>query len=426
MNSERFVVLGVAQARSEWFRRVAQWATSASIPAEFVKCVSGEEVRARLASGRAHSALLVDEQCSAFDRDLVATAAAAYTPVIVVTATTTPVWNPADLGVAAVLPGDFSRNDLLGVLGSHARLISQADQVPTVLEVEEDEGWQGSLVALCGADGSGASVLAMALAQGLAGDVRYGRRVLLADLALRADQAMLHDTGELGPGLQELVDAHRRDRPSVAQVWGSTFDVPRRGYRLLIGLRRPASWATLRPRAIAATLAGLRRSFQVVVGDVTADFEGEADGGSIDVEERNQLARATVTQADVVIVVGTAGLKGLHSLARVIDEVRSLGVDGARILPVLNRSSRSPRARSESTRTLATLTSGDGLCTPVHLPERPLEDVLRDGQPMPAALVRPLVGAFEAVRSRQADLAPTAQDPVPITPGTLGSWAETD
>lgn len=427
MSGERFVVLGVAHARAEWFRRVAQWATSASIPAEFIKCVSGEEVRARLASGRMYSALVVDEQCPAFERDLVATAVAAYTPVIVVTATRSPTWNAGDLGVAALLAGDFSRNDLLAVLTTHARMISEADQVPAMLDTEPGHGWQGSLVAVCGPGGSGTSVLAMALAQGLAADVRYGRRVVLADLALRADQAMLHDTGELGPGLLELVDAHRRGRPGAAQVWASTFEVPRRGYRLLIGLRRSTGWSALRPRAVDATLTGLRAGFQMVVADVTADFEGEADGGSIDVEERNHLARSTVRQADVVIVVGTVGLKGLHSLARVIEELRSLGVDPARILPVLNRAPRSPRLRSEATRALAALTTGAGrLCTPVQLPERPLEEVLRDGTPLPAGLVRPLVGAFEAVRSRQADLAPTVHGLEPIVPGSLGTWAGTD
>ncbi|MDP9419863.1 MAG: hypothetical protein M3P53_06925, partial [Actinomycetota bacterium] len=42
-----------------------------SLLAEFVKCVSAEELRARLASGRPFSAALVDATLPAFDRDLV-------------------------------------------------------------------------------------------------------------------------------------------------------------------------------------------------------------------------------------------------------------------------------------------------------------------------------------------------------------------
>ena len=57
---ERFVVLGLAPARAAWFRSVGVWATSGALPAEFLKCVSAEEVRARLASGRPFSALVAD------------------------------------------------------------------------------------------------------------------------------------------------------------------------------------------------------------------------------------------------------------------------------------------------------------------------------------------------------------------------------
>ena len=63
MAGARYVLLGLAQARSGWFRDVAQWATTGAIAAEFIKCVSAEEVRARLAGGRPFSALLVDATC---------------------------------------------------------------------------------------------------------------------------------------------------------------------------------------------------------------------------------------------------------------------------------------------------------------------------------------------------------------------------
>ena len=37
MGTDRYVVLGLAQARSSWFRSMSQWTTSGTIPAEFVK-----------------------------------------------------------------------------------------------------------------------------------------------------------------------------------------------------------------------------------------------------------------------------------------------------------------------------------------------------------------------------------------------------
>ena len=84
LTGERYVLLGLAPARAPWFAAVAQWATSATIAAEFIKCVSADEVRARLSSGRRHSALLVDAASPSFDRDVVDAARAALTPVIAV------------------------------------------------------------------------------------------------------------------------------------------------------------------------------------------------------------------------------------------------------------------------------------------------------------------------------------------------------
>src|SRR6202042_1716988 len=90
VTSERFVLLGLAPARAPWFAALAQWATSATIAAEFVKCVSADEVRARLGSGRRHSALLIDAGSPSFDRDVVDAARAAMTPVIAVRGARTP------------------------------------------------------------------------------------------------------------------------------------------------------------------------------------------------------------------------------------------------------------------------------------------------------------------------------------------------
>ncbi len=81
---ERYVVLGLGQARSPWFRDLARMATAGSVPLEFVKCVSHEEAHVRLASGRAFSALLVDGGLPGVDRDLIGDARRAGVAVLVV------------------------------------------------------------------------------------------------------------------------------------------------------------------------------------------------------------------------------------------------------------------------------------------------------------------------------------------------------
>ena len=80
----------------------------------------------------------------------------------------------------------------------------------------------------------------------------------------------------------------------------------------------------------------------MVVCDVDPDVEGEAGGGSIDVEERNVMARTAASRADVVFAVGGPSLKGMHGLVRVITDLVGPACRPERIVPVINRSPRSP------------------------------------------------------------------------------------
>lgn len=426
MSGERYVLLGLAPPRAPWFREVSHWATSASLAAEFIKCLSAEEVRARLGSGRLHSALMVDLGSPGFDRDLMAAAELALTPVIAVADTRRPERSATELGVAAVLDAAFSLDDLVEVLAVSARPIESGDALPPRLGDTDAPAWRAALIAVCGTGGTGASTVAAALAEGLAADPSFGRRVLLADLALRADHAMLHDVPELGPGLQEVVEAHRLGRPTPEDLRRSTFDIPKRGYQLLIGLRRPAAWAVLRPRAVEATVDGLRQAWQVIVADVTGDVEGEEETGSADVEERNALARTATVRADVVVAVGSVGMKGVHSLTLLIEALVAHGVDPARVLPLFNRAPRAPRARAQVASTLATLLGETSVSNPVFLPERKVEEAFRDGLRLPPALVGPVTGGVRAMLGRLADHPPAAARVSAIAPGSLGSWAEHD
>jgi hypothetical protein len=426
--ADRYALLGLARARSEWFRTVAQWSTAAAIPAAFTKCVSPSELRAHLLSLRPYSAVLLDAGLPAVDRDLLSTVRdAGCVPLVVSDGRVAQDW--AALGAAAVLPVPLTRELLLDALVTHATMVGQAE-VPAV-----DSGapaaaapWEGAVVAVCGAGGVGTSTVAMAAAQGLAGHPGTAPRVLLADLCLRAEQAMLHDVGEVFPGIQELVEAHRGRQPGPDEVLGLTFDLPERGYQLLLGLRRARFWAALRPRAFEAAFATLRRTFGVVVCDLDADFEGEDDVGSVDIEERCHMARTAVAQAGVVLAVGRPGLKGLHSLVRVVTDLVDAGVPADRILPVITCGPRQARIRAGIGAALAELTrpvAGEMLPSPVFLPRRRVDQALRDGMPLPAPLPSLVAGAVQAglTRSRAAGV-PGPVAPQRIAPGSLGSWQQ--
>jgi hypothetical protein len=270
----------------------------------------------------------------------------------------------------------------------------------------------------------------MALAAGLAADPRDRGAVVLVDAALHAHQGLLHDAGDVVPGLSELVEAHRTADLDADQVRALCFEVDGRGYDLMLGLRRQRDWVALRPRTLAAALDGLRRAYRMVVADVDADVEGETQCGSADVEDRNVLARSTLVAADLVVAVGLPGIAGVHSLLRVLHDLHELGVESARILPAINRAPRSQRARAEVARVLATLAGeashGVWAATPMFVPERRrLDDLLRDAAAPPITLATPLAAAVRAVLERglEGERTTAGELPVAVAPGSLGSWA---
>ncbi len=434
MASERFVLLGLAHARSAWFRDLGHWSTSGAVPAEFVKCVSAEEVRARLASGRSFSALVADAGLPAVDRDLLGAArAAGCTPFVVDDGRVSRDWVP--LGAVAVLPVGFGRDDLVAALTAHARPIARtearSDDLASPLNAPPPT-WRCPVAVLTGPGGTGVSTAAIALAQALGDDVANAGLVCLADLRLHAEQAVLHDAGDVLPSLQELVEAHRSGQPTPEEVRAQAFSVEERNYHLLLGLRAARFWSTLRRRAFEAAFESLQRAYRVLVCDVDADLEGEEQGGSVEVEERNVMARTAMQRADVVFAVGLPSMKGVHALVRVLSEILAFGVAPERVLPVLNCAPRSPRARSSLTSAVAELVApavaraggaaGGGLAAPIFLPERKVDDDLHDGARLPSMLGAPLAGAFRATLERVVPVLPA--EPERVRPGTLGRWYE--
>lgn len=438
MAAERYVLVGLARAQARWFEQVARWCNSGALPAEFLMVVSAEELRARLHSGRAFSALLVDATLPGCDRDLADLAASAGCALVVVDDRLGEGhWQ--QLGAGAVLRPDFERDDLLAVLRAAATPIARTDVAsePRGPSAAGPGAWRGRLVAVTGGGGTGRSTVAMALAAGLAADPRDRRLVVLADLALRAHQGLLHDSGDVVPGVSELVDAHRNRALDSTEVRRLCFEVPHQGYDLLLGLRRPRDWAALRPAAFAAALDSLRRSYRTVVADVDADVEGEEQGGSVEVEERNVLARVTLRSADLVVVVGSGGAAGAHTQANVLRDLVDLGVPSSRLVPVINRAPRHPRARSRLAAELAELAArmlprDAGLAAnPLFVLERRhLDDVLRDDARLPAPLTTAVATPMRALLDRlvrptepggAAELATAWSRPV--APGTLARWS---
>jgi MinD-like ATPase involved in chromosome partitioning or flagellar assembly len=399
MTSRRYVVLGLAHPRSPWFRSVAQWCNGGALPAEFVKCLGPSEVRHRLDDGRKFSALIVDAGLSGVDRDLFTAAALAGCCVIVIA-------DPRidrdwiSLGASAVLPSDFGRAVLLDALATHGQMVNRANILDRIETQQHSFSPVGKVIAVVGSGGTGTSTVSIALAQGLAHE---SRRTLLADFKLHAEQAMLHDATDTSGGVQSLVDALRASELSSDQIPSFTLNVPQRGYDLLPGLRRARFWSSIRPVAFAAAFTALTHTYEAVVCDVDFDVETEDLGGSLDVEERSTMSRRALHDADAVVVVAHPSMKGLHALNRVLIELSDSGVSTDRILCVFNHAPRAARTRAGYVAALAELISWrDGeqpTLSPLHLPTREIDEALRSGEPIPAAMAHDLVAAIKPLLS---------------------------
>lgn len=432
MTTARFVVLGLGHARAGWFPDVARWSTTGHLPLDFVKCVSVEDLRARAASGRRFSAALVDARVPAVDRDLIGGLHDATIPTLVVESASDRLdW--LALGAAACLRTPLTREDLQHALDEHASPVAEvAHDLDGGTSDPPDPRAQGRLVTVTGSAGSGRSTIAAAVAQHLA-ERRPTGEILLLDLARRAHQALLHDAGDLVPGIQELVEACRNASIAPQDLRPFTFTIGHRGYHLVVGLRRPHDWVAVRARAFAMALESCRRGFALVVADVDDDVEGEAQTGSFDIEDRNLMTRTALSEADVTLVAAIPTLTGLRDLINALQTLEGFGVSGERTLVVVNRAPRSARARADLTRTIADLATTErrtpGYAGVTFLPERRNLDLLHHDQArFPSALTTPVGHAVEVMLERVGHLnrAESDREPVLVQPGSVGTWPEED
>ena len=187
-------------------------------------------------------------------------------------------------------------------------------------------GWQGTLVAVTGTAGAGASTVAAALTQGLGDDPRYAGVVVLADLALDAHQAVLHDAGDVVPGLPELVDAHRLGQPSTDEVRRLTFAVAAAA-TTCCWASPPPRLGPAPPRAMEAALAGSGAG-PTGSSSPTSTATSRARTSAAHRRRGPQPTRPSGDggTAEAVVVVGQPGTTRLHALVRLLDAVLDHGV----------------------------------------------------------------------------------------------------
>jgi cellulose biosynthesis protein BcsQ len=420
--AEQYVLVGVSRPREQWASDLTRWATSGAAPIEFIQCLTVDEASVVLGTGRRVSALMVTARGPGADRELIDAAAANGVPTIVIAdGTVHRDWDA--LGVAAVVDHDGDPRSLIETLAATTSPVDRTRR-PGRTRLHSSPGpRRGRLIAVLGSGGSGCSTTAMGVAQALSAS--EGADVLLADGSRRGDVAMYHHIGDVVPGLPELVEAHRRDRIDPTRVRSLTHPVPTRGYSVLLGCRRASDWTTLRRRSVDAAIDALLRTFEHVVLDVDADLDGHRSTGSADVEDRHAVTLCAVERSDLLVVTGRSDLQGVHSLARLLDDVLDAGAPTDRVLPVVLVGTRSTVARVRLSSDLAglsghTTANGAGLHPPVLVRRlRSLDDVHDRVAPLPPAISGALAGPIRR-QLEQLGPRPTTDRPERVRPGELG------
>jgi MinD-like ATPase involved in chromosome partitioning or flagellar assembly len=416
MRTGTFSILALARPRSPWLAELTRWSGSGSIGTELIRCISADEVRARLASLQRFSAVLIDEHSIGLDRDLLAGCSdVACASIVVTTGIARRDW--VALGADRTIDSSFTSDELLTTLRAIATPIEQPDLHPLTSATGSSPEPLAPLIAVTGGGGTGRSTVAIGLAQSLPGSA-------LVDGSLHASLALMIGDVDVVPALQELVEAHRSGSPSPDEVRAVFSPCNRHGFELLPGLRRHRDWTSLRPRAVEATVRSVRKAYPIVVADIDADVEGESDTGSFDIGDRNSLARTFAGSADSVVVTGRTDLAGLGRLVNTVTTLLDFGIEPERIFPLVLRPSRCPLSANEIRRSIATLLEAamPGVTitntSVVELP-RDLDIILLDGAPLPTSFteqLRRVVPPESAFDARRLEPAQT----VALTPGELG------
>lgn len=158
----------------------------------------------------------------------------------------------------------------------------------------------GALVVVLGPAPDAIALARRAAAAAVARSPR--RATLLVDLT-RTAALDVHLGSPLAPGggLDAVLAAARTGHPAPGSIV-ELAEVDPAGHRCLRGVSHPTAWIEVRTPAAERALDAIVGAAPLVVAAADPDLEGEAETGSIDVEERHALARGAVARADAVAI----------------------------------------------------------------------------------------------------------------------------
>ena len=206
--------------------------------------------------------------------------------------------------------GSFVDGDSKGKLGENSKQRSQyrlgSGNLGTQLKFKGEEPL-GLAIGVMGVGGSGATTLAMALAQSFAGE----NRVTLVDLVVEGSQRMYHDIDVMQPGITEAIAGRRVMK--VGEDYFERFKIPilERGYLLMLSISHQSQLEALRRSDIGEAIGRLKRTSDITIFDLDSNFTASDLRDSSDTSLSAPTEEA-LGEVDALILVVNEDFRSLH------------------------------------------------------------------------------------------------------------------
>lgn len=197
---------------------------------------------------------------------------------------------------------------------------------------------RGYVIAVAAATGgAGATEVAIQLATALR---NRGQSTVLVDTDEQAPSVAQRLGLALHPNIRTAVDAVHHGTGALA---GTLRPIPIAGISVLSGLPNPRDWFELRSGEVAEVLAELASTHPYVVANVGPRLEDLPETGG---PARFSVTRATLSMADIVVLVGATTPVGVTRIVDWLADGRSL-IAGKPLHIVLNQHQHGPFVASE-------------------------------------------------------------------------------
>ena len=429
---EKPLLTALVKGSHQWVRDLNRWANGSVIDQDFAVVLSVDELVSVARATRRRLIVMVDSEYHSviprlsqaseeLDVQTVVVRSTPRTPIDVPSGVTTIDYpfTPDELGV---LTSTLQAQNILDPYsGAEQPRLRQLDAPNASPKVSPTTTVGSRLIGVLGVGGSGASTIAMALAQTLA----ENHKVVLVDLCAQADLSMYHDLDRALGGLADLMAAARKATPKTSQIRRYCIPTMGRGYFLLPGIRRQEETSIWREKHLDDLFGALLSEFDFVVCDLDGSYRSANTRAAIGEPSTTLGTEVALSRADAIVLTVGGDLRGIHGGLRIYQRLLGDSTANTPMALCVNRIPRKPMARSaHGDFNLAKLTSDiaasaeRGVASEIPLAsgsqpkpeilmireERGLDRIHEAVRPLPRGLGTPLARWCEGLVSKKSEM----------------------